>query len=123
MNMDNWLNGTNNENPISVPLFSPQIPRGLAWGWAWISAVWGRRLSAWDTRQPFLAVMLELQAKYNSYPRVHWCVIEGKIEGRIETREDVEEDVSTSWMIFRKGRHWMFERERTRSHSAENSLW
>jgi N-acetyl-anhydromuramyl-L-alanine amidase AmpD len=67
--------------------------------------------------------ILDLQAKYNSYPRVHWCVIEGKIERRIETREDEQEDVSTSWMIFRKGGHWKFERERIRSHSAENSLW
>ena len=32
MNMDHWLNGTNNEHPISVPPFPPQILHGLAWG-------------------------------------------------------------------------------------------
>ena len=121
--MDHWLNGTNNENPISVPFFPPQIPHGLAWFWAWISAVWGRRLTAWDTRHPFIAVMLDLQAKYNSCPRVYWCVIEGKIEGRIEMREDEEEDVCISWMIFRKRGHWKFESERIRSRYAGNSIW
>jgi len=44
MNMDLWMNGTNNANPISVPLFPPQIPYALVWDWACISAIWGRRL-------------------------------------------------------------------------------
>jgi hypothetical protein len=121
--MAHWLNGTNNANPISVPLFPSQMPHRLAWDWAWISEMIGRRLTAWYTEHPFLAVMLVLQPKYNSYPGVYRCVIEKKIEVRIEMAEDEGEDVSTSWMTLRKRGHRKIETEIIRSHSVENSLW
>ena len=54
------------ETPEPVPLFPPQIPRGLTWNWTGIFAVRGRWLTDWALSRPILGhVML---AQWMSYP-------------------------------------------------------
>jgi hypothetical protein len=66
------MTGENPENPVPVPLCTPQISHGLTWDRARASAVRGQRLTAWAmVRLIAPGTTSTQQGRHNTHPKVN----------------------------------------------------